>query len=135
MKPIPLPKLPKLPVLPIITIPGLRPAKKPEPEAGAEDPTIEEVVSELKTSFMERAKAEDKRVQLVTDSEFWCCFCFENRAQKDAFLKALGLWEAGDKYVNGVLAAKKLGVDLGNPVAWPGVRPSSKRLQKLVGQG
>lgn len=131
MKPIPLPKLPRLPALPTMTIPGLRPAKKTEPEH--EDPTIEEVVGGLKTSFMERAKAEDKRVQLVTDSEFWCCFCFENRVQKDAFLKALGLWEAGDKYVNGILAAKQLGIDLGNPVAWPGVRPSSRRLQKLVG--
>lgn len=133
MKPVALPKLPPLPPLPTMTIPGLRPRK--EPEATAEDPTIEEVVDGIKSAFMERAKAEDKRIQLVTDSEFWCCFCFENRDQKDAFLKALGLWEAGDKYVNGILAAKKLGIDLGKPVAWPGVRPSSKRLQKLVDGG
>lgn len=133
MKPLSLPKLPPLPPLPMMTIPGLRPPKVEGPIK--DDPTIEQVVEGVRTSFMERAKAEEKRVELVTDSEFWCCFCFETRTQKDAFLKALGLWEAGDKYVNGILAAKKLGIDLGKPVAWPEVRASSKRLQKLVDEG
>lgn len=131
-----LPAVAKIPsqklALPIMTIPGLKPPAPKPPAASEDDPTIDEVVDGLRTTFMERAKAEEKRVELVTDTEFWCCFCFETRAQKDAFLKALDLWKIGDKYINGFLAAKALGVDLGTGVRWPKAKRLSERLKKHV---
>lgn len=129
-----LPSMPKLPptrlALPTISVPGLRPASPPSPVE--EDPTIEDVVDGIRTSFMERAKEEQARVELVTDTEYWACLCFESRAQKDAFLKALGLWSIGDKYINGIQAAKVLGVDLGAGVRWPKTKGLSDRLRKHV---
>lgn len=43
------------------------------------------------------------------DSEYWVCFCFQTRAQKEEFLHKAGLFALGDKYIDGRKAAKKLG--------------------------
>lgn len=69
-------------------------------------------LNELQQGFRNRAKAEAERFDLVTDSEFWCCFCFQSRDQKEAFLAALKLLPLGDKYIDGVRAAKELGIKL-----------------------
>lgn len=62
--------------------------------------------------FKERAKNEEKRQRLATDSEFWTCLVFQDREQKEAFLKALDLFQHGDKYLDGRLVARKLGVEI-----------------------
>ena len=62
--------------------------------------------------FRERAKAEARRFELATDSEYWCCLCFQTREQKEAFLGALNLLLHGDKYIDGRVVAQQLGIAL-----------------------
>lgn len=80
------------------------------------DETIEEEskreLSELEKGFKERAKAEQERMMLATDSEYWVALCFQSRDQKEQFLRALDLMQLGDKYLDGWQVAKKLGVAL-----------------------
>lgn len=66
----------------------------------------------LMSEFQKRAKAEEKRREIATDSEFWFAVCFQTREQKDEFLKNAGLFQIGDKYLDGVRVARKLGVSI-----------------------
>ncbi len=71
-------------------------------------------LAELKTSFMQRAAADQQRFIEATDSEFWFCVCFRSREQKEAFLAAVK-WpniEPDDKYVHGEDIAKALNITL-----------------------
>jgi hypothetical protein len=83
----------------------------PEPTGDAEADSLADL-NELQRGFRERAKNEEKRFALVTDSEYWACLCFQTRAQKDAFLQALGILDIGDKYIDGKEVAKRLGIAL-----------------------
>ena len=47
-----------------------------------------------------------------TDSEHWFVLAFEDRGAKDAFLRAHGLTKLGDKYMDGVAVARKLGASI-----------------------
>lgn len=66
-------------------------------------------LSETLKAFKAAAANEQKQFEDNTDSEYWVCFCFQNRDQKEEFLTKAGLIADGDKYVDGVEAAKKLG--------------------------
>lgn len=63
-------------------------------------------------AFKARAKAEQERFALATDSEYWVGLCFQTREQKVAFLTATGLLKHGDKYIDGQHLAKVMGVTL-----------------------
>lgn len=65
--------------------------------------------------FKARAKAEQDRRGTVTDSEFWVALCFETREQKEEFLRRIGAETEGDKYVDGLVVAQKMGVTLESP--------------------
>lgn len=70
--------------------------------------------TEIRTAFMERAAADQKRFEDATDSEFWFCICFRSREQKEAFLRLVqwpGVDEL-DKYVHGEDIAKALNIAL-----------------------
>lgn len=69
-------------------------------------------MSVVKAGFIERAKAEAKRQQKATDSEYWLCLCFQSRAQVEAFLKATRWAKAQEKYIDGLKVAKAIGVTL-----------------------
>lgn len=69
-------------------------------------------MSELLKAFKENARNEAQQFQDNTDSEYWCCLVFQNRDQKEAFLKAVGWFAHGDKYLDGKFVAKKMGVAL-----------------------
>lgn len=69
-------------------------------------------LDEVQASFRKRIKMENSRFQNTTDSEYWFAVCFQTRAQKEAFLKAMGLFLMGDKYLDGIEVAKKLGIDI-----------------------
>jgi hypothetical protein len=71
-----------------------------------------ERVETLPGSFRERAEKERERFIDSTDSEYWVCVCFETREKKEQFLKNLGLFEHGDKYLDGDFVAEKLGIKL-----------------------
>lgn len=53
-------------------------------------------------------RAERQRELDATDSEHWFAVNFETREQKEAFLRALGLFDEADKYLDGLAAAKIL---------------------------
>ncbi|PJG82686.1 hypothetical protein [Caviibacterium pharyngocola] len=83
----------------------------PEPTG---DPEIdcEADLNALQKGFRDAIKREDKRFELATDSEYWFCVCFQTREQKEFLLKALELFEEGDKYLDGQVVAEKLGIKL-----------------------
>ncbi len=72
----------------------------------------EEEISEVLQGFKQRAEREDQRFWDAVDSEYWFAICFQTREQKEEFLKKLGLFEIGEKYLQGMKVAKKLGVTL-----------------------
>ena len=81
----------------------------------------------------ERKKALREKLRLTTDSEYWCALCFETREQKDAFLKAIGVYELGDKYIDGQAVAQRMGIAL--PETSMSYRPAAemnKKLNKMV---
>lgn len=63
-------------------------------------------------AFIARSKAEQARFLLATDSEYWVGVCFQTREQKEHFLREAKLLQAGDKYIDGALVAKRLGITL-----------------------
>lgn len=69
-------------------------------------------ISAVMKAFNQRGKDEDKRMREATDSEYWFAVCFQTREQKDKFLKELGWFDHGDKYLDGYLVAKSVGVTL-----------------------
>lgn len=63
-------------------------------------------------AFIARSKAEQARFLLATDSEYWVGLCFQTREQKEHFLREAKLLQAGDKYIDGALLAKRMGITL-----------------------
>ena len=58
------------------------------------------------------AKAKTTAIQR-NDSEYWVAVCFQSRAQKEEFLRnARVTADDGDKYLDGVMLASKLGIAL-----------------------
>jgi len=49
-------------------------------------------------------------IELANDTEYWCAFYFQSRAQKEAFVKFFALEQ--DKYIDGMAAATKMGIEL-----------------------
>jgi hypothetical protein len=76
-----------------------------------EKDTVAEASETLK-AFRARAAAEEKRRMAAVDSEFWCAICFQTREQKESFLDQLGLLVHGDKYLDGAVVARALGLTL-----------------------
>ena len=79
---------------------------------GIRDETSAEL-TELQQAFRARRDQEAGRFRAATDSEFWFAVCFESRAEKEAFLRAAGLFECGDKYLDGRAVAERLGIETG----------------------
>ncbi len=69
-------------------------------------------LDEVQAGFRKRAADENNRFALATDSEYWTCICFQTREQKETFLAALDILKFGDRYLDGQLVAKQLGVEL-----------------------
>lgn len=70
-------------------------------------------LSAMAQAFRDRAKAEQLRRDIATDSEYWVCLCFTTREQKEEFLRKAGI--ADDKYIVGREAAEKLGIKIETP--------------------
>lgn len=74
--------------------------------------------SAVLAAFIARSKAEQERFLLATDSEYWVGLCFQTREQKEHFLREAKLLQAGDKYIDGALLAKRMDITL-PPAAVP----------------
>ncbi|OFW58430.1 MAG: hypothetical protein A2Y75_01595 [Candidatus Solincola sediminis] len=91
----------------------------------------EKVIGDMPNAFAERAKEEQRRFTQATDSEYWCCICFTTREEKEEFLKKTGLFEHGDKYLDGRVVAGVLGVELSSESARFSEPKISARMRKL----
>lgn len=89
-------------------------------------------MSAVKSAFIARAKAEDKRRRKATDSEYWFCICFQSREQVEEFLRQTAWADPRDKYLDGQKVAKKLGVALTPEPPQPARATHNKRLTKLA---
>ena len=65
-------------------------------------------LSAMEQAYRARAAGEAKRFQQATDSEYWVCVVFDDRAAKDAFLAEFALAPLGNKYLIGSAVVKKL---------------------------
>jgi hypothetical protein len=88
-------------------------------------------VSAVLSGFQDRARQEQARFELATDTEFWFSVYFQSREQKEAFLKALEWLTSGDKYLNGLELAEAMGIELPK-VSLPKPRPFNRKLLNLV---
>lgn len=95
-------------------------AKAPDPLKGVklpddieESPAVE--LNAVQKGFRERAAQEAARFEDATDTGYYSCLVFENRAQLDAFLAGIGMLNKGDLYIDGREVAAKMGIVL--PVA------------------
>lgn len=66
----------------------------------------------LAQGFRDRTKREDERFRLATDSEYWFAVCFKSREDKEAFLRGARLLAVGDKYLDGYVVARTLGITM-----------------------
>lgn len=101
-------------------------AAKPEPNPLADVEYTGDIetdqaaeVTALQAGFRERAKNEDERFRLATDSAYHFTLCFRDRADKEKFLRLAGadssagpLIEIGDLHLDGYEAARRLGIDM-----------------------
>lgn len=83
-----------------------RPKKTPDPlkdvdyTGNLETDSAKELTA-LEQGFRDRAKQEQDRFRLATDSEYWVAICFTSREDKEAFLRKHNLDSLGDKYLDG----------------------------------
>jgi ribonuclease HI len=101
------------------TLAVLNAEPEPDPLAGVEytDDLPTDARAELNAvqqGFRDRARREEERFRLATDSEYWFVLCFKTREDKERFLTRAKLLALGDKYLDGYAAARVLGIPLDN---------------------
>jgi hypothetical protein len=71
-------------------------------------------------SALYRAEQEKRDLfrTLLLDTEYYICICFQSRTQKEEFLEKIGWFDLGDKYLDGLKVAERLGIDI-EPVNLP----------------
>lgn len=104
-----------------------KPAKvrNPLPEPEVDDPLegveideedkgqqVQVITSAALEALKKRRADEQASMDLTTDGAFYFCAIFDTRDQKMAFLRALGLSEQGDIYVDGRKLADKMGIEI-----------------------
>ena len=85
-----------------------KPTEPQEPKNLEEfEVACEQELGEVEKSFRERMQAETKRFRDMCDTEYWFCVCFTSRAQKEEFLRSVGMDE-DLKYIDGRELAKEV---------------------------
>lgn len=87
----------------------------------------------VKQGFRDRKLGEQARFKDATDSEYWVAVCFQNREQKEEFLRKAGIIDLGDKYLDGMKVADRLGVELTAEVgAMPKLKNHKGQFKNLI---
>lgn len=140
--PAALPKLPsgpakvELPDMPTVMPKGIvqpldNPLDQLEPTGDIEVDAKTELIA-AREALRAVDEQRNRRMDFITDSEYWFAVSFQTREQKEAFLQALNLYAHGDKYLDGYVVARKLGVTL-PPVEFDPVLPKQdKKLSDLT---
>jgi hypothetical protein len=71
----------------------------------------------------EQKKAQQDRFRIARDPDYWCALCFQSHEQRDQFLDIIGWRDLGEKYLNGLEVARRLGVE----VKWFPMSPLPQR--------
>lgn len=93
----------------------VKPSGSPDVDVAAE---LDEVGSEigitnaLSDGFRRRKSQESDRMIKAVDAERWVLIAFETYMQKKEFLELVGWADHGDKYLDGRVIAKRMGVTL-----------------------
>lgn len=90
-------------------------------------------LAQLHQGFRERMKNEAKRRAIATDAEYWLCVVFQDRDQKDQFLRATGWETLGDKYLDGERLADRMGVAIDKSEIVYNIGGADPKLSALVG--
>lgn len=144
--PMALPELPSLPGLDAIAMPELpnledilNPPKSIIEQritfgdnAEQNNQLVDEVVVEEFAAIHAGRKQQADAIDLANDDEFWCAFYFQTRAQKEHFLTVLKLIDHGDKYLDGEVVAKRMGIELPPRPAPYKVGKLDKKLTELT---
>lgn len=88
----------------------------------------------VESEFRKRNADEKARFQKATDSEYWCCLCFQDRAQAQAFALAIGMDPAA-KYMDGQQVAERLGIKIPPSPVPLGNAKIDKKLVRLAMEG
>jgi hypothetical protein len=104
-----------------------------EGQAADSSEALEKQLTGLQDSWRQKRAYEQAIFMQNVDSEYWFCVCFPSREQKDEFLRKAGLEPIGDKYLDGMEVADKLGINIEAPVLPANrTKPPSKRWLKHV---
>lgn len=92
-------------------------AKAPDPLKGVEssddiEKGVEIELDAVQQGFRDRAAQEAQRFEDATDTGYYSCLVFENRAQLDAFLEGIGMQGESDLYLDGREVARKMKIDI-----------------------
>jgi hypothetical protein len=96
---------------------AIDPARLPPP--GSLERMAQEEVDEIAQSFRQRMQRENRRLDFVLDSDYWCCLVFQSSEQLLAFLNATGWRRLGERYIDGLAVARAMNIDLPPAPAWP----------------
>lgn len=99
--------------------------------------TCAEETSTILQAIIAENEARRDAYRTMVDPEYWVCICFQNRAQKERFLEAVGWADLGDKYIDGLAVAERLGAGIEpEPVKIRAPKGLSKRLAgiQLIGE-
>jgi hypothetical protein len=69
-------------------------------------------MSEIVRLIREKKKESSDRFRIANDTDYWVALCFQCREQRDEFLRKAGWSDVGEKYLNGLEIARRLGVDV-----------------------
>jgi hypothetical protein len=81
---------------------------------------VAEDIKDFEKSIRARVQDENSRLIDAGDSEYYICVCFQNRDQKEKFLRHMQWDKYGDKYLDGTQIALDHGLDMTKEV--PAVR-------------
>lgn len=102
----------------------------PPPYGDDVEAAVEVEMSDTLRLLLEAKKRQRDLYRISNDDEFWVAVCFQSREQKESFLAALKLADLGDKYIDGLQVAQRLGVAI-EPIPLP--KPKATRIQKEGG--
>lgn len=96
-----------------------------EPPPDSLEAMAAEELDEIAAGFRRRMQREAERLDLVLDTDYWCCLCFQTYDQLVAFLQATGWRRIGERYLDGLAVARALGIELPPSPTWPRITRDS----------
>lgn len=81
-------------------------------EVGDIQASADREMSAVEQEIERNRAASAERFRIGSDEGYYCVLCFQTTEQKEEFLTKAGWMDIGDKYLNGLEVAEKLGIEL-----------------------